>query len=132
MIFDLTNKFSSDQSVTATAASENVIDLGVSGRDIGVGEVVPLRIAVTEDFATLTSLQVSVQTSDTEGSGYTDVILTPAIAAASLVDGYVFNIQSVPRGVLGRYVRLNYTVTGSDATAGKINAGITMGNQDNG
>lgn len=132
MIFDLTNKFSSDQAVTSTAASENVIDLGASGRDIGIGEVVPLRIAVTEDFATLTSLQVSVQTSDTEGSGYVDVILSPAIAAASLVNGYVFNINSVPRGVLGRYVRLNYTVAGSAATAGKINAGITAGNQENG
>ena len=56
MIFDNTNKLSSDQAVTATAASENVIDLGVSSRNIGIGEHVPLRIAVTQDFATLTSL----------------------------------------------------------------------------
>lgn len=132
MIFDNTNKLSSDQAVTATAASENVIDLGVSSRNVGIGEHVPLRIAVTQDFATLTSLQVSVQTSDTEGSGYVDVLLTPAVVAADLTSGYVFNIASVPRGVLGRYLRLNYTVTGSSATAGTINAGVTAGNQENG
>lgn len=132
MIFDSTLKFSSDQAVTSTASSSNVVDLGVSGRNVGIGESVPLRIEVTENFATLTSLQVSVQTSDVEGSGYVDVVLTPAIAAADLVKGYTFNIDSVPRGVLGRYMRLNYTVSGSAATAGKINAGITAGNHDNG
>lgn len=131
MIFDSTLKFSSNQAVTVTAASENVIDLGASKRDIGVGEVVPLRVAVSTAFAGLTSLQVSVQTSDSEGSGYADVIMTPAILAADLVDGYVFNLQSIPRGALGRYVRLNYTVVGT-ATAGAINAGVTAGNQENG
>lgn len=130
MIFDLTNKFSTDQAFTATAASTNVIDLGVSGRNIGIGETVPLRVAVTTAFAGLTSVAVSVQTSDTEGSGYADVISTPAIPVADLTAGYVFNIDSVPRGVLGRYVRLNYTVVGT-GTAGAINAGITAGNQEN-
>lgn len=131
MIFDSTLKFSSSQAVTATAASSNVVDLGVSGRDLGIGEAVPLRIQVADAFAGLTSLKVSVQTSDAEGSGYTDVISTAEIPADELSVGYVFNINSVPKGVLGRYVRLNYTVAGT-GTAGSIDAGITAGNQNNG
>lgn len=130
MIFDNTLKFSSDQAVTATAVSENVIDLGVSGRDIGIGTEVPLRVAVTSDFAGLTSLQVTVQTSDSESTGYEDVISTSAVDVGSLKAGYAFNINQVPKGVLGRYVRLNYTVAGT-GTAGTVNAGITAGNQNN-
>ena len=36
MILDNTNKFSSEQVVTVTAASTNVIDLGVSLRDVDI------------------------------------------------------------------------------------------------
>lgn len=129
MIFDKTNKFSSSQAVTVTAASTNVIDLGVSGRDIGLGEMVPLWIGVDADFATLTSLTVSVQTDDAEnfGSAVT-VVSTGAVAVADLVSGYQFAIANVPNNVLGRYIRLNYAVTGTTATAGSITAGITLGN----
>ena len=129
MIFDNTNKFSSSQAVTVTAASTNVIDLGVSGRDIGLGELVPLWIGVDADFATLTSLTVSVQTDDAEnfGSAVT-VVSTGAVAVADLVNGYQFAIANIPNNVLGRYIRLNYTVAGTTATAGSVTAGITLGN----
>lgn len=128
MIFDSTNKFSTLQAVTATAASTNVIDLGVSGRDIGVGEHVPFWIGVDVDFAGLTSVQVTVQTDDDEAfSGAVDVIQTGVIALADLVSGYQFSIDKAPKNLLGRYVRLNYTVVGT-GTAGTISAGITMGN----
>lgn len=133
MILDSTLKFSADQAVTDTAVSTNVIDLGVSGRDIGIGETVPLRVSVTESFATLTSLTVAVETSDTENFASSEVVIqTGAVPVASLVNGYVFNINEVPKGVVGRYMRLNYTVTGTTATAGAITAGITAGNQNNG
>ncbi len=133
MIFDSTNKFSDSQAVTASAASENVIDLGVSGRDIGVGHPACLHIEVDEDFATLTSLNVSLQTDDDEafGSAVT-VVSTGEIALADLVNGYVFAPIHLPKNIDGQYVRLYYTVTGTDATAGSITAGIVMGNQLNG
>ncbi len=128
MIFDSTNKFSTLQAVTATAASTNVIDLGVSDRDIGVGEHVPFWIGVDADFAGLTSIQVTVQTDDAENfSGAVDVVQTGVIALADLVNGYQFSIDKAPKNLLGRYVRLNYTVDGT-GTAGTISAGITMGN----
>ena len=132
MIIDSTNKFSAEQAVTASAVSTNVIDLGVTGRNIGVGETVPLYIRVTEDFATLTSLQVIVQTDDAENfSGAVDVVQTADIPVASLVDGYVFNLNALTLGIEGRYLRLSYVVTGSSASAGKISAYITAGNQAN-
>lgn len=127
MIFDSTNKFSTDQALTATAASTNVIDLGVANRNIGVGENIPLYIGVSATFAGLTSIQVSVQTDNDEAFGAAaTVVQTPAIPLASLKAGYQFNIDSVPRGVLGRYVRLNYTVVGT-GTAGTVVAGIVAG-----
>lgn len=132
MIFDLTNKFSSEQAVTATAASTNVVDLGVTSRDIGIGEVIPVWVGVDVDFAGLTSLQVSVQTDDTENfASAVTVVQTGAVLLADLKAGYEFAIQSIPKNVLGRYVRVNYTVVGT-GTAGTITAGVTAGNQQNG
>jgi hypothetical protein len=144
MIFDKQSLFSDAQAITATAVSTNVIDQGATGtpiggsvalaRDLGAGGPVPIRIQVTEAFATLTSLTVSIQTSDAEdfGSGVVTVGSTAAIAAADLIAGKVFSLQYVPQGTDKRYVRLNYTVAGSDATAGKVTAGIVTGHQTNG
>lgn len=128
MIFDSTNKFSTLQAVTATAASTNVIDLGVSGSDLGLGEVVPLWVGVDSNFAGLTSVKVSVETDDAENFGTAvEVASTGAVPLASLVANYQFALQSIPKNVLGRYVRLKYTVVGT-GTAGTISAGITLGN----
>jgi hypothetical protein len=132
MIFDSTNKFSSSQALTVTAASENVIDLGVTNRDIGNGEVIPVYIEVDVALEGLTSLQVAIQTDDAEGFGSAvTVVSSGAILAADLIAGYQFAVVHVPLHVLGRYMRLNYVVVGT-ATAGSVVAGITMGNQQNG
>lgn len=131
MIFDKTTQFSDAQAVTASAASTDIVDLGVAGRNVGSGEMIPLFIGVNEDFATLTSLTVSVQTATDEAfTSPITVVSTGAIAVADLVAGYHFAIERVPAKVLERYVRVYYTVAGSDATAGSINAGIVMGVQD--
>ena len=130
MIFDKENLFSDQQAVTETANSTNVVDLGVKDRDIGRGTPIHLLVQVTEDFATLTSLDIIVQTSDAEAFGSsTDVVTVSAVPVADLVAGYQLPIQYVPRGVDGRYVRLRYVVNGSNATAGKITAGTTLGIQ---
>jgi hypothetical protein len=142
MIFSMQQLFSNDQAVTVTAASSNVIDLGapetVKGapyplnRDIGRGVPIPLLVQVTVAFATLTSLKVGIESSDTEAfGGQVDTVLeSPAIPVAKLLAGYQFPINFIPKGVKHRYVRLKYTVAGSTATAGQVTAGITAGNQD--
>ncbi|WP_374387080.1 Bbp16 family capsid cement protein [Brevundimonas sp.] len=141
MIFDAQTRFSNAQAVTSTAASTNTIDLLAAGipygasaavaRDQGVFGI-PLHIQVVESFATLTSLTVSVQTDDNDAfSSATTVIATQAIPAADLTAGYVFNIGEIPLKTRERYLRLNYTVAGSSATAGKITAGIVAASQRN-
>jgi hypothetical protein len=146
MIFDKTTLFSDAQAVTASAASTNVVDLGpvdrVAGtsaplrRDIGRGTPIPLSVQVVEPFAGLTSLTVSVQTSDDAGfgSGVVTHASSGAVPVADLKAGWTSTLNYVPpAGPAGmkRYLRLNYTVTGSNASAGKVTAGVTMGHQTN-
>lgn len=141
MIFDKQVQFSAAQAITASAASTNIIDLLAAGipygdnaalaRDQGLFNI-PLLIQVVTAFATLTSLKVAVQTDDNSSfSSATTVLETEAIAAASLVAGYQFNIDKIPLKTTERYVRLYFTVAGSDATAGAVTGGVTAANQNN-
>jgi len=140
MIFDNTLLLSNQQAITATAASTNVIDLGATGtpyggvavtRDIGAGREVDLSVLVVQDFATCTSVQVVVQTSP-DNSAWTDAYMSRAIPVATLVAGYQVKVpNSFELGVNARYVRLNYVVAGSNATTGKITAGVVSARQTN-
>jgi hypothetical protein len=142
MIISNLDLFSDGQAITASAASTNTLDLGDAGRvvgeaadltyDLGKGSPIGIRIQVTEAFATLTSLKVAVQTdaADSFGTAATP-IESEAIAAADLVAGYVFGIEHFPLRTNERYVRLYYTVAGSNATAGKITAWVVRGKQTN-
>ena len=141
MILSAFQKFSADQAILATAISTNVIDLGVAGtpflgtaplnQDIGKGTYVPILIQVTEDFNTLTSLTVTLETSDSADLTSSTVLATEVIALADLVAGKQTFMQYLPNGVTGRYLGLRYTVTGTNPTLGTIVAGISMGNQTN-
>lgn len=113
-ILDANLVFSKDQAVTTTAAS-NVIDLQAPGD--AVGQELTLRTLVSQGFAGLSSLQVKLQTSE-NNSTWEDVLMTPAIAVGKLTKGAEIFCVRVPHG-LKRYVRLNYTVSGT-ATAGKL------------
>lgn len=130
MLYDLENLFSNNQAVTADAASTNIIKLAAGQlKEVAFGTPIPLRIQVTEDFETLTSLNIKVQTASDEAfRSPVDLAATGAIAAADLKAGYVAPINFIPKGNLG-YMRLYYDVTGSNATAGKITAGIVAANE---
>ena len=118
MIIDKDLLFSNEQAITGTAASTNVIDLGEGGD--AIGQELTIHAVVKTSFATLTSLTVKVQTS-ADNSNWADVVLGPAIPVASLKAGKDIFCVRVPQG-LKRYVRLYYTVAGSNASAGKITA----------
>ena len=141
MIFDNSLLLSDDQAITGDAASTNVIDLGATGtphgssvaltRDIGIGDGVPLHVSVTETFNNLTSLQVQVQTSP-DNATWTTIQGGKVVAAADLVAGYQFDVPyEFPEGTKARYVRLNYDVTGTAPTTGKITAGPVLARQTN-
>lgn len=122
-ILDNELTFSNAQAVTATAASTNVVDLGVD-RDIGVGEPVFLAVQVGTAFAGLTSLTVTLQTSD-DNSTWTDLYQSAAIPVASLVAG-AQPVRFVVPSSTGRYLRVNYTVVGT-GTAGTVTASLLLG-----
>lgn len=134
MILDDFNQFSRLQAITATAASADTIDLGPLGgtptanliRNIGVGEEIYLVIRVGQAFNTLTSLTVDVQTDDNTGfSSAATVATTGAIPLASLTANTIVRVMALPPANYERYVRLNYTVTGTNPTTGTIDAFLT-------
>lgn len=134
MIFDRQTLLSDQQAITVTAPSTNVIRLGpkATGLDIGKGKQIPLLIQVTEAFAAAgaATLTVTLETDDNAGFGSPQVVWTsPAIPKATLVPGYVIIPEYIPRGTNEEFLRLNYTVGTGPMTAGKIVAGVTMGNQ---
>jgi hypothetical protein len=133
MILDKNTLLSDDQAVTATAISENVIDLAVLGttydgvalsRKEGTLQKVPFLVQVTADFATLTSLTISIESSAAAGLTSPTVHFSQVIAVADLVAGKKISYDFLPNGITGRYLGLRYTVTGSNATAGNITAGV--------
>ncbi len=136
MIFDASLLLSNAQAITATAASTNVIDLAPIAqgivRDIGKGTQIPLLIQVVEAFNNLTSLTIALQTDDNSSFSSAKTVWSSTVVLADLIAGKVVVPEYVQRGTDERYLRLNYTVTGTAPTAGKITAGVTMGNQSNG
>ena len=141
MILSAQQIFSDDQAITATAISENVIDQGVPqapygaavalNDDVGKGTPIPILIQVTEDFNTLTSLTVTLETSAAAALTSPVVLATESILLADLVAGKQTFMQFVPNGDTLQYLGVRYTVVGTNPTLGNITAGITMGNQTN-
>lgn len=143
MIVDNTLVYSDKQAITATAASTNIVDVGAAGtafgaaaalsRDIGKGTEIPLYLSVTEAFNNLTSLKVSFQSDDDSAFGTANNTVaerTYALAELTLGARLPFPAE-IPEGTMGRYTRINYTVTGTAPTTGKIFAAVVAGRQNN-
>jgi len=139
MILSAQQLFSDDQAITATADSTNVIDLGAPGtpvraaaalsNDKGPGAGIPLLIQVTEDFNNLTSLKITISKGATTALG--TEIASRTVLLADLVAGYQFPVNVLPKDADLRYLGVEYTVTGTAPTTGKVTAGIVMGVQTN-
>jgi len=139
MILSAQQLFSDDQAITASADSTNVIDLGVPGtpfgavaslnQDIGKGNKIPVLIQVTEDFNTLTSLEVIISTGATTALGTS--VISETIPLAELVAGKQMVLEVLPNELTERYLGIEYVVAGTPPTTGKVTAGISMGNQTN-
>lgn len=141
MILDKENLLSDGQAITATAPSTNYIDLGPTGkvvggsanlaRDIGKGQPLPIRVQVTEAFNNLTSLDIDLQVDDNTSFSTPRSVQKATVALADLVAGRVNAFDYVPAGTNERYLRLNYTVTGTAPTTGKVTAAIVAAHQEN-
>lgn len=129
MILDNETLFSDDQTLTADAASEDIIDLGTA-RDIGVGKPVPIVIQVTQTFTgTSPTLQAALEVDDNSAFSSAKVVVTTGTLTDPVV-GDRLNLNYVPEGTDERYVRLNYTVGGT-SPSGKVTAGVVDGAQNN-
>jgi hypothetical protein len=136
MILDKNLILSELQAVTATAISANVIDLGINGivpyeaaaaaMNLGAGNEIPFLLMVNEDFAALTSLTVTIETSAAAALTSPTVLYTSgAIPLATLKAGYKLPIRWMPDAPLLRYLGIRYTVTGTTASAGKVTAAVS-------
>lgn len=139
MVLDKNTMFSEDQAITVSAPSTNVLDLGALGKvsydpgtgkpqllhAVGRGRDIPLLIQVTEDFATLTSLKIAVETDDNSAFSSAKEVLSQTVAVAELKKGFKPSFRELPI-IKERYVRINFTVNGANATAGKITAALAL------
>lgn len=120
----------SGQAVTVTAASTNVLDM-LAFRDIGGGFEVEVHVDVLVTFTGATSMQVVLQSS-ADNSAFVDILLSPVIVEANLIQGARIFKTKVPNfnlndvGVPNRYYRLNYVVVGTHG-AGSLIAYLTGG-----
>lgn len=130
--------------ITVTRDSTNTLDFGVD-RDVGAGYKLEVVVSVTEAFATCTSLQVDLQIApDSSGSPGTfySILLSNVYPVADLIIGAPIFRYTIPPnqglnwavGILkvpGRFMKLVYTVAGSDATAGEVFSFVNMANDRN-
>jgi len=142
MILDNTNIFSDSQAITATAASTNIIDIGLPGtavgaagilaRDIGKATEVPLYCSVTQAFNNLTSLKISLESDDNAGFSSAKEIASRTYLLAELTLGARLPFPAeLPEGSDEQYLRANYTVTGTAPTTGKITMAVVAARQTN-
>lgn len=116
MILDSRLEFSNKQSVAATAASTNVVDLS-SDRDIGPGRTMWVVLAVTTAISAA-SASVALETDNAEGFGTKEVLATvtlPTAVGSRLVIGIPYTNK--------RYLRLNYTI--GTGVSGNVSAWLT-------
>ncbi|WP_020591233.1 Bbp16 family capsid cement protein [Kiloniella laminariae] len=131
--------FSDQQAVTATAASTNILDLGTTGTVVGAsaaltsdpgnGTAVPINVQVTQNFNNLTNLKIAIEVDDNTGFSSAREILAQTIPLAELKAGKQTSFHILPKGLNERYMRLRYTVTGTNPSSGKISAAIVAGVQ---
>lgn len=130
MILDKQSMFSDRQAITSSCASEQTMDLRVSGLNMGFGTKVPLLIQVNEEFTGVQAVKITLQTSD--DANFSDI---SDLAQVSLTDqglkagGRPVGLDALPSGLYKRYLRLFYELGGT-ATSGKITAGVSMGSDE--
>lgn len=136
MIIDGLLLFSSAQNITTGTAqvSTNVIDL-LNARDMGIGNLYPLKIAcfVTTGFTSTDAgtLIISAQGS-TDNTTWTTYAVSPTYSAADLVAGAKLMPLdwSHRQGALPRYLRLNYDSGSLHFTPGSITSMLVLDRQD--
>lgn len=134
MILDLQNKFSTNQAVTTTAVSTNVIDTMPSGRqtpvNLGIGKALELfvKVGTAAAAAGAATVTITLESGDNPDlTGNTQVhATTGALALANLGANAVVYSAGVPKGNYRRYLGLRYTVGTGPLTAGTFTGALVL------
>lgn len=134
MIIDKLLQVSDKQTLTATAASTDVIDAGAvrkgPARNLGGGEQLYAVFVMDSDTAAAGAATVTFSVQDSaDNVTFADVVASGAIGKAALAAG-AHVVLPLPPG-MRRYIRANYTVTTGPLTAGKVSAQIVRDYQRN-
>jgi len=135
MLIDLQNEFSNAQSVTATAASQHVIDLSQTGRNIGSNggstDLLVVFTVTTAFVGAAGTITPSLQTDDAVGFGSATTIRTydtiPTLSPIGTKRVYELDPFN-DAGLFKRYIRILYTVAGTLSASG-ITAHLVNGAQ---
>lgn len=127
MIIDRHNRYSDEQVITATAASEDLVDLGTERR-IGTGEPLYLVAIVDEAFTDAGSdstVTVTLETDATAAFPSATTLFTLGTFGALAAIGSRLIARLPAEGLFEQFHRLQYTVAGGDLSTGKITAFLT-------
>lgn len=139
----------SSGTTTFTPSPPNIFSVNQTffGEDLGIGKGLGtprVIVNVGTAFAALTSLQVQFrgapENSTAHGTGnrsdltfavymQTDTIALALLTANTRIAAFDWPMRKTGQA-LPRFVDLNYVVGGSNATAGTINADVTIGDED--
>lgn len=129
MSFSNLGVFSDNQSLVASAASTNSVDLATTRQQIGAGVPVYICIRVGTAFAAATSYQFDLQNADDVNFSGGDLVTYPlrgAIAIASLSAGAWVYRGPIPYECSKRHIQLYYTEAGSTENAGTVDAWLSL------
>jgi len=127
MLVDAQNLFSDAQAITASAASTNLLDLGIA-RSLGDGErlyVVCLVDTAFTDSGSDSTVAVTIETDDNADFSSATTAQTLGTFAALSAAGSVLIVPIAAFATEERYVRLYYTLANGSLTTGAITAFIT-------
>jgi hypothetical protein len=130
MYIDKFLQVSDAQTVTASAASTDVIDFGQGNPNTGMDDLTKMVITVDEGATAAGAATITFAVQDSaDNATWADVVATGATPKAALGAGQQVVLPMPTR--LRRYCRVNYTVGTGPLTAGKFSAQVVTGVQQN-
>lgn len=127
MILDKQGEFCSAQAVTAAAASDNYIDMGVAKDRLGSGR--PLKVVMTcttamTDASSDSTLAVALQQDDNTSFTSATSLATMATFPATSAIGTQY-VYTIPDNLITeRYVRVYFTPANGNLSTGSFTVGL--------
>jgi hypothetical protein len=127
MIFDRHNRYSDAQDITASAPSDDLIDLGIERRP-GTGENIYLVAIVDTAFTDAGSdstVTITVESDDDAGFGSATTVFTLGTFGALAAAGSRLIARLPAEALFEQFHRLQFTVANGNLTTGAITAFLT-------